>query len=211
MSTARRGFTLLEALAATTLSFLALSVLVAVVIPAFRASAHGQARLEMEREASLALRRIGQEIRRSLPAGLALRQSDVGTALSIHKVSGVTLGDPPLQIYSNQLVLYVFRKQQGTLYRQTWPAATGGPKVLPSGIQPPDGSAPLQPGEVDLDLFLGLPATGALQSSGVAELTVSNPRLNPISLSIKLERRLPGRSQPTHFALTRVVSLRNAE
>lgn len=212
MSAAKRGATLLEVLAASSLSLLALSVLVAVVVPAFRASGYSHARMEMQQEAAVALRRLGQELQRSTPRAASTFQGPDGTALSLHKVSGVTAGDPPLQIFANQLIFYVFRKSQGTLYRQPW----SGPNSLPSGLRPPNGSVPLRPTEVDLESILQGPPIGRKLAAGVQEFSLASPAAagylaSPVSLTLRLERRLPGRSQPTGFTLTQVVSLRNSE
>lgn len=212
MSAAKRGATLLEVLAASSLSLLALSVLVGVMVPAFRASAYSNARMEMQQEAAVALRRMGQELQRSTPLGMSAFQGPAGTALSLHKVSGVTAGDPPTQIFANQLIFYLFRKSEETLHRQPW----SGPQSLPSGLRPPNGSAPLRPTDVDLEALLQRPQAGQRLANGVQEFTVASPApagslANPITVTIRLERRLAGRSQPTGFTLTQVFSLRNSE
>ena len=91
---------------ASTLGLLILSVVAAILVPAFKASGQVAARVEMEQQISVVLLRITRELQQTQSDSLAYWEGTQGACLSLHRVEGVTLGDPPVPVYSRQLILY---------------------------------------------------------------------------------------------------------
>lgn len=215
MSGPRRGATLLELMAAASLSLLALSVLTAVIVPAFRATGQSGARIEMEQQATVLLRRISREMQRSLPEGLALQEQSSGCVVSIHGIVGIAGSDPPLRVFSRQLVFYAFRSSTGEVRREVWPADPAHSDSV-GGLKPLDGTVAVMPSLASLQWVLANPLSGQRLASQVKSFKVQSdaaaPGLSsPLTLSIDLERQLPGRSIPTRFSLSQALSLRNME
>lgn len=215
MSGPRRGATLLELMAAASLSLLALSVLTAVIVPAFRATGQSGARIEMEQQATVLLRRISREMQRSLPEGLAVQDQSSGCVVSIHGIVGIAGSDPPLRVFSRQLVFYVFRSSTGEVRREVWPADPAHSDSV-GGLKPLDGTVAVMPGVSSLQWVLANPLSGQRLASQVKSFKVQSdaaaPGLSsPLSLSVDLERQLPGRTTPTRFSLSQALSLRNME
>lgn len=212
----RRGLTLLEMLAASSLSLLALSVLSAVMIPAFRSTAQNGARIDMQQQSSVVVRRITRDLQSSLPAGLALLKHTDGQVLSIHRITGVVAGDPPVQAFSHQLIFYRYRRAPGVLERIVWPADPAHPKTFDALLQAPDGSAAIKPASATLTTILTGTLTGQRLASEVTSFDISSPAaepdlLSPLDVQLDLRRMLPGRSLATVFHQSQKLSLRNTE
>ncbi|MFN8612627.1 MAG: hypothetical protein U0931_34125 [Vulcanimicrobiota bacterium] len=211
----RRGASLLELMAAVSLSLLALSVLASVIVPAFKATGQSGARLEMQQQATVVLRRISRDMQRSLPEGLALLDDTNGLVLSIHAIVGVAGSEPPVRVFARQLVFYAFRPADGSVRREVWPADPAHPGPLP-GVKAPDGTVALAPTPASLQWVLSNPLSGQRLASQVKSLKIEtsapSPSVaSPVTLTIEMERALPGRTRPTRFSLSQVLSLRNNE
>ena len=212
----RRGLTLLEMLAASSLSLLALSILSSVLVPAFRSTAHNGARVEMQQQSAVVVRRITRDVQSSLPAGMALLKTSEGQLLSIHRITGVVAGDPPLQSFSRQLVFYRYRRAQGTLERLVWPADPAKPKTFDSLLQPPNGSEAIKPTTASLTTILSGTLSGQRLASEVTSFDISSPTaepevMSPLDVQMDLRRMLPGRSLATVSHFSQKLSLRNTE
>jgi len=208
--------TLLEMLAASSLSLLALSILTSVLVPAFRSTAHNGARVEMQQQSAVVVRRISRDVQSSLPAGMALLKTNDGQVLSIHRIVGVVAGDPPLQSFSHQLVFYRYRRAPGTLERIVWPADPAHPKTFDPLLQPPNGSEAVKPAAATLTTVLSGTLTGQRLASEVTSFDISSPAaepdvLSPLDVQLDLRRMLPGRSLATVFHSSQKLSLRNTE
>ncbi len=215
MSGRKRGATLLELMAAASLSLLALSVLTAVIVPAFKATGQSGARIEMEQQANVLLRRISREMQRSLPEGLAIQDQSDGCVTSIHSIVGIAGSDPPVRVFSRQLIFYVFRSSTGEVRREIWPADPAHSETV-GGLKPLDGTVAVMPSPASLQWVLANPLSGQRLASQVKSFKVQSdapaPALtSPVTLSVDLERQLPGRTTPTRFSLSQVLSLRNME
>ena len=212
----KRGLTLLEILAASSLSLLALSVLTAVMIPAFRSTAQNGARIEMQQQSRVVLRRIARDAQSSLPAGMALLKHADGQVLSIHRITGVVAGDPPVQAFSHQLVFYRYRRAPGVLERIAWPADPAHPITFDALLQPPDGTSAVRPTTASLTSILNGSLTGQRLASEVTSFDISSPAaepdlLSPLDVQLDLRRMLTGRSVATVFHDSQKLSLRNTE
>ena len=212
----QHGLTLLEVLAASSLSLLALSILTGVLVPAFRSTAHNGARVEMQQQSAVVVRRISRDVQSSLPAGMALLKTSDGQVLSIHRIVGVVAGDPPLQSFSHQLVFYRYRRTPGTLERIVWPADPAHPKTFDALLKAPDGSEPVKPAAATLTTVLGGTLTGQRLATEVTAFDISSPAaepdvLSPLDVQLDLRRMLPGRSLATVFHFSQKLSLRNTE
>lgn len=210
-----KGATLLELLAASSLSLLALSILAAVIVPAFKATGQSGARIEMQQQATVVLRRVSREMQRSLPEGLALSDQSLGSVISIHPITGVAGSDPPSRVFARQLVFYVFRQSDRSVRREVWPADPANPEAVP-GLKPPDGTVAVAPGQPVLQWVTGNSLSGQRLASQVRSFKVESAAVapavaSPATLTIELERQLPGLRQPTRFNLSQVLSLRNNE
>ncbi|MBS2039745.1 hypothetical protein JST97_32470 [bacterium] len=202
-------------MAASSLSLLALSILAAVIVPAFKATGQSGARIEMQQQATVVLRRVSREVQRSLPEGLALLDQADGCVLSIHAITGVAGFDPPTRVFSRQLVFYSFRKAERTVRREVWPADPAHPDPQ-GGLKPLDGTVAVLPGPASLQWILTNQLSGQRLASDVSAFKLQSPAAtpavaSPVTLTIELERPLPGRSVPTRFSLSQVLSLRNNE
>lgn len=205
----------MELLAASSLSLLALSILAAVIVPAFKATGQSGARIEMQQQATVVLRRVSREMQRSLPEGLALLDQSQGSVISIHAITGVAGSDPPSRVFARQLVFYVFRQSDRCVRREVWPVDPTNPQPVP-GLKPLDGTVAVAPGSAVLQWVLGNPLSGQRLASQVRsfklESAAASPAVaSPVTLTIELERQIAGLSQPTRFSLSQVLSLRNNE
>ncbi len=214
MCARRRGASLLEVLCAGTLSLLLLSTVVAILIPAFRSSGKLAAKVAMEQQISVVLLKLTRELQRTRPNTLSYWQGSQGASFSLHTIEGFSLGDPPLPVYSRQLIFYLFSRQRGTLVRAPWPADPDSPVLFDSLLKPPDGSAPLQPGPSSLRAALNRPLRGQQLASSVRLFEVVSPGAklsNPLTLTLELAQPLPGQALPLVCRLSQVVSIRSLE
>lgn len=214
MSARRRGASLLEVLCAGTLSLLLLSTVVAILIPAFRSSGKLAAKVAMEQQISVVLLKITRELQRTRPNTLAYWQGSQGASFCLHTIEGFSLGDPPLPVYSRQLIFYLFSRQRGTLVRAPWPSDPANPVLFDSLLKPPDGSAPLQPDPSSLRAALNRPLRGQQLASSVRLFEVRSPGAklsNPLTLTLELAQPLPGQALPVVCRLSQVVSIRSLE
>lgn len=207
---------MLELLAASSLSLLALSVLSAVLIPAFRSTAQSGARVDMQQQAAVVVRRLSRDVQSSLPAGMALLKTSDGQVLSIHRIVGVVAGDPPLQAFSNQLIFYRYRRAKGVLERIVWPADPAHPKTFDALLKAPDGSTAVKPASATLQTVLNGTLGGERLASDLTAFDISSPGvppdlLSPLDIQLDLRRMLPGRSLATVFHSSQKLSLRNSE
>lgn len=199
---------------ASTLGLLILSVVAAILVPAFKASGQVAARVEMEQQISVVLLRITRELQQTQSDSLAYFEGTQGACLSLHRVEGVTLGDPPVPVYSRQLIFYYLSQSRGTLVRSAWPSDPAHPFPIDSLLLPPDGSQAVQPVDSSLRKVVKAAPPGQQLASSVQTFQVTSPAADlssPLSVTLQLAKVLPGKAQPTTLRLTQVVSIRNRE
>lgn len=121
----RRGFTLLEVLVAAVLTLLVMGVAFGYLVPAWRASARIQTRVELQQSAVVALDRLTAELKTSAPGGVTLSDG-VPRILAINPVEKVQGNG--LVVWKSSYILYVFEGDR--LERIEWPP--GGPAASPS-------------------------------------------------------------------------------
>lgn len=211
----RKGATLIELMAATSLSLLALSVLAMVIVPAFKSTGQSGARIEMQEQAAVVMRRLTREVQRSMPEGLGVLNLSSGSVLSIHSIVDLTGVEPPTRIYSKSLVFYVFRPSTGCLTREVWPDRPNNPTAI-VGLSEPDGTRALRPSLTGLRSLLveSLPGQRLATQVKLFQVQSAAPSpavASPVTIHLELERQLPGRDLPSRFKLSQVLSLRNSE
>ena len=195
-----RAFTLLEVLLAATLSLLALTLLVQILIPLLHSFAWTSARAELLQATSLASRYLVGDVQRSPMRGLVLPTPAHPGLLSVHGVSDLT--DTGRAVWAPQLIVYRWEPAQRSLTRKVWPP---GPPNLPAL----SATTPLRPTPDQMMSILDQSNSNRKKLvNGLLThfaLIVEGAHLQ---LTLETEAAVPGRP-PETYRLVQSLALRN--
>lgn len=201
----RGGFSLIEILVAMVLLLLIITLIMQVVIPMSRGAVRGSQQIELQQVGTTALNRLADDLQAAAPAGVTrypttgLPAPNEKLMISIQALTGVdTLGQ---QTWSEQLIIYWWKQEEGKLHRMTWPPG------YPMGRRP-DIDEPFKPTYNELDRLTDNPR-GHYKLLGQIKKFDVNLAQVPHVLSLTLEAPAPDGAPPESFTLERRVYLRN--
>ncbi len=204
-SVKRAGFSLAETLLGAVLGFLVLAMVVALFYATSRASQRSQASVQLQQIGLISMNRLIRDIQTTSAGALGWAESKASPLrrlLSIQPQSAQLSG--PSRTYQQALLAYQWDSRRQTLERRIWEQPN-----LPVTL------------DTALATRLSEPQLLALDFSGARKVApdvvdfnltsdVAPPNIgNPLVLTLKLRRDLPGK-RPVEFQLLERVYLRNS-
>jgi prepilin-type N-terminal cleavage/methylation domain-containing protein len=207
MSSARKGFSLIEILIACVLLLLILGLIMEVVIPMGRGTVRGSQQIELQQVGTMAVNRIAEDLSTAPPAGITrVPSSGPPTSgsgnrliLSIQALTGVdTVGQ---QVWADHLIILWWEKPSGKLYRMKWPP--GYPLT-----RRPDIDEPFKPTASELQRLCDNPRDQEKLLGIIKSLDI-DLSTTPHVLRLFSDAPAPDGAPPETFTLERRVYLRN--
>lgn len=200
----RRGFSLIEILIACVLLILILGLILEVVVPMGRGTVRGSQQIELQQIGSTVLNRICEDLETAATAGITrypatgIPAGNQTLLLSIQPLTGVDSAGQ--QTWSESLILYWWKPQNGKLYRMTWPP--GYPLA-----RRPDFDQPFKPTQLELTRLVDNPEREKFM--GVIKTLDLDLSVVPHVLKMSLEANPVGGAPPETFSVERRIYLRN--
>ncbi len=205
MSSARKGFSLIEILVACVLLILILTLIFQVVIPMGRGTVRGSQQMELQQVGTNAINKLADDLQKAPPAGITRIPAtgpppgNTPLLLSIQPLSGVdSIGQ---QVWSEQLIIYWWYPGSQELRRMTWPPG------YPLGRRP-DIDEPFKPTWNELKRLTDNPRGRDKMIGLVKDLNI-DLSVVPHELGVQMEAKSPDGSPPEIFTLSRRVYVRN--
>lgn len=218
MSKAKRGFSLVEILIASSLAAAIATVMVMFLVTSLQAQARTAVRVDLQEQGIMAANRIVKDLQTTVLGGICVRRCTPGNPaypeiLSVQPLIGVGTGDPPSQLYARQWIIYSWAPEQGKILRYLYPPdpdhpAAGGPKMTTT----------LVPKRIDQDGLLWIsqqsPVGVSTLGGDVTAMNITNPAAppgltSPITLTISLTKQVKDR--PYSYQVERTISPRNSD
>lgn len=211
-SRADRGFTLIEALIASTLMLLLFGVVASAFGPTLRATARSLTQAELQQEVDTALRFVEADVKRTVGGGIGLLPAEADkpqqpVALGLVRLEGVA--SDGRQVWETQAVVYVWDRGSGRLLRRLYPPQP------PAGLDVP--FSPGHPVQLATDALLRIASERGdavrVLASGVRRFEVGHGGKGtaiepPLTLTLELARTPPGAQDAEIWTGTRRVAFR---
>ncbi|MBI3929146.1 MAG: hypothetical protein HY319_26615 [Armatimonadetes bacterium] len=204
--------TLLELIVAAALAVLLLTMFFWFLVPSMRLSGQQSARVDIQQQTTLAVRKIVADLECSTTDGIGILPTDGAqpsrpVAVGINRLDDV-LADGQ-QSWQNSLAIYYWDRSDHRLYYKEWP-----PEPPSLGI-PFASSRATKPSPQDLlEIVNNNNGTRRSLALGVAEFELRHTGVGdsiglPLTVRLVLEREVAQKSETERFEMERTVMVRN--